>query len=583
MTAAGQSKQLTLKESALPGLVPDRSTSVQWAIFLATIPLVLSPILPIVYQSFIDRAIYDDGHVLTLANYERLFSSEVLLEVTANTLIFAIIATFISQFFGAAFAILIGRTNLPLRRIFGGLLLYPHLISTLVLSFGWFLAYGSAGFVTLFVKSCIGVEPWSLYSIWGMSVVAGTTQIPLALLFCLSAVSLADPNLEDTARVCGAGTLITLRSVTLPLLTPAIVYSGVLNFIGALEALSIPLIFGEPVGTRLFMSFLYTAGFRSGAPDYGLMATAALLLLGIVALLVHLQSLIVRNSRRFVTVGGKATRPRLFNLGPLKWPMFLFVTAFVMFFVVFPVCILALRAVVSFLSPLVPFWKLFTFNFIELVFTRGSTFRSITNSLFVAAVGGAVATAFIAMMAIVVHRSPFRFARELNLLAMVPRALPGLVAGIGVFYAVMLLPGIGWLRNSLWLLILVFMMRGIPIGYGALTTPLHQISSDLDSSARVMGGDWWISIRAVVLPLMRPALASCFVLLFIGFFKDYATAVFLVAPGTELIGPTMLSYWLQGNTGEVAVLGTIQVLVTIVFIALAQRILGVDLFGGVRR
>lgn len=568
--------------SVAAGWPISRSAGIQWVVFLFTIPLVTLPIAPIIYQSFIDRPIYDTGHVLTIDNFARLISSPLLLEITINTLMFAAIATAISQVFGAVFAVLIGRTNLPLRRALGIFLLYPHLISALVLSFGWFLAYGSAGFVTLFVKSFLGVEPWSLYSLLGMSIVAGTTQIPLALLFCLSAVALADPTLEDAARTCGAGPLQTLHHVTLPLLTPAIIYSGVLNFIGALEALSIPLIFGEPAGIRLFMTFLYTSGFRSASPDYGLMSTAALLLLAIVAALVYLQSLIMRNAKRFVTVSGKASRPRLFDLGRMKWPMFIFVFGFVMLFVIFPICVLALRAFVSFLSPLVPFWKLFTARFVIQVFTEATTFRSIANSLFVGVVGGSIATAFIAMVAIVVYRSPFPLARELNLLAMVPRALPGLIAGIGMFYAVILLPDMGWLRNSLWLLILVFAMRGIPIGYGALTTPLHQISVDLDRSARVMGGDWWTSIRAVIIPLMKPALASCFVLMFIGFFKDYATAVFLVAPGTELIGPTMLSYWLQGDTGPVAVLGAIQVVVTIIFIAIAQKLLGVDLFGRAR-
>lgn len=575
---------MTIAQTATPVSTPlarwlNRSAVIQWVIFLITIPLVLSPILPIIYQSVIDRPVYDSGHVFTFDNFRKLFSDPQLVQVTTNTLIFAVIATFISQFFGAVFAVLIGRTNLPMRRWLGNLLLFPHLISALILSLGWFMAYGSAGFITLFFRSTFGIEPWSLYSLTGMAVVAGTTQIPLALLYCLAATSLADPNLEDAARVCGANTFETLRRVTLPLLTPAIIFSGILNFTGALETLSIPLVFGEPVGIRLFMTYLYSAGFHGAVPDYGIVATAAMLLLVIVGLLVWLQSRMLRNSRRFVTVGGKATRPRLFNLGPMKWPAFIFVGGFVLLFVVFPVCILALRAMVSFLSPLVPFWNVMTPMHLMRVLEQQAVFRSITNSLFIATVGGAIATVFIAFLALVVHRSPFPYSRSLNMLAMVPRALPGLIAGIGVFYAVTMLPGMGWLRNTVWLLIIVFTMRGIPTGYGTISSSLQQISVDLDRSARVMGADWWVSMRAVVLPLLKPALATCFALMFIAFFKDYSTAIFLIAPGSEIMGTMMLSLWLQGETGQVAVLGTLQIVITIIFIALAQRLLGVNLFG----
>ena len=55
---------------------------------------------------------------------------------------------------------------------------------------------------------------------------------------------------------------------------------------------------------------------------------------------------------------------------------------------------------------------------------------------------------------------------------------------------------------------------------------------------------------------MRPALVACFIILFITFFKEYTTAIFLFAPGSEVIGTTLLQAWTQGEVGLVSALAT---------------------------
>ena len=569
---------------ALPGYITNprqitRSTVIYWSVFVVTLVLVVAPVLPIIYQSFIDRPLYDRGQILTLQNYKDLFASEQLRKVLFNSFVFASITTVIAQTLGAFFAVLIGRTDLPCRGFFGSMLLWPLFISHLVLAFGWFLAYGSAGFVTLFVKSYIGADPWTLYSLTGMSIIAGISQVPLALLYCLGSSALADPSLEDAARSCGAKPLRTLWSITLPLLLPSILYGGVLNFTAALEMLSIPLIFGEPAGISFFTTFLFTQGLSTPKPNYGLVGTAAVLLLVIVMLLVFLQGRMLRNSRRFVTVGGKATRPRPFKLGKLRWVAFALVGSYVLLFIIFPIGVLGLRACVNFLTPMIPFWELLTPEHFEEVFSLEITRRAIVNTIIVSIGGAALATCFVALISLIVHRSDFRLRRQLEYLALFPRALPGLIAGIGFFYAAVFLPPLGWMRNTLWILVIAYTMRYIPTGFGALSPSLMQIGPDLDRSARVMGADWWTSVRVVILKLMTPALFTCFTLLFVYFFKEYSTALFLFAPGTEVIGTALIQFWVQGEMGRVAALSFVQIIFTVVFIAAMRRAFGVKIYG----
>ena len=66
--------------------------------------------------------------------------------------------------------------------------------------------FGPAGYITLAVQGVIGTQPWNLYSLTGMAVVAGLAQAPLAYLYCIASASSVDASLEDAARSAGAGT-----------------------------------------------------------------------------------------------------------------------------------------------------------------------------------------------------------------------------------------------------------------------------------------------------------------------------------------------------------------------------------------
>jgi iron(III) transport system permease protein len=122
-------------------------------------------------------------------------------------------------------------------------------------------------------------------------------------------------------------------------------------------------------------------------------------------------------------------------------------------------------------------------------------------------------------------------------------------------------------------------MHYIPVGLGAVAPMLMQMSPDLDRATRVQGADWWTASRRIVLPLMRPALVACFTILFITFFKEYTTAIFLFAPGSEVIGTTLLQAWTQGEVGLVSALATLQVLVIGICVTAARAIFGVKLYG----
>ncbi len=557
----------------------DRGAVLQWAIAVFTAVLVLAPLVPVLVQSLMGRPLYDGIGAFGAQNYVRLLTSHAVRDAVWNSLVFAVLTTAVALLIGAGTAIAIGRTDVPGARLIGELLLWPLYLSQLVMAFGFSIMYGPSGYVTLAMQSATGGVPWNLYSIGGMAVVAAICEAPVTFLYCLNSTRMADAALEDAARISGAGSLRTLWAITVPLMRPALVYSAILNFTLALELLSVPLIFGGPVGIHFLSTFLYDEGIGASSPDYGLVGAAAVALLAMITLLVWLQGKLLTNIGRFITVKGKATRPRRFPLGWLRWPLAAVLILYVLLGVLAPLVGLALRAVTSFLTPLVPISQLWTAEHLKMIVSHEAYVRSIWNSMGISLFGGALATALVALVAIVTQRSPFRHARALEFIALYPRAIPGLVVGLGFLWAMIMFPPLGILHNTIAILVIAFTMRYLPTGLGAVSPALLQISPELDRAARVAGADWWTTSWAVPLRLLKPALFSAFAVLFICFFKDYATAVFLFAPGSEVIGTTLLSFWIQGDAGPVAALAMLQVLLTFVFVYGVRMLFGVKVYG----
>jgi iron(III) transport system permease protein len=124
---------------------------------------------------------------------------------------------------------------------------------------------------------------------------------------------------------------------------------------------------------------------------------------------------------------------------------------------------------------------------------------------------------------------------------------------------------------------LALSIRSITLAYFVLSSAFGTVSASLDEAARSAGAGWWTAITRIVLPNVRPALLASFILMFISILNDYDPALFLVTPGHELMGVTMLQFQQKGTTGPVAAMAMVQVAITIVAIAFATRVFATGL------
>lgn len=570
-----------LEAARLPQAGVKRSADafVQWGVGLLTLLLVLFPLAPILLQSVLARPLYEAERTFTLGNFVRILSSPEFHRVLVVSITMAVATTAGAVVLGTLLAVFVMRTNMPLRGPVGALVMSPLYISPLVLAFAWVTMFGPQGYVTIYARLATGGDPWNLYSVAGIVVVSIFYYVPYAYLNATASLSLSDPTVEDAARVAGAGPLRTLATVTVPLLRPAVVYSGLLIGIASLELLSIPLILGTPSGINTLSTLLVKLGITGGQPDHGGVAAVATLLMLTMTLLIVLQGRLIGAGQRFVTVRGKAVAQRLFDIGRLRYVALGLCLLYILLGVIVPVSGILLRSVVGFLSPLANPLHSLTLEHYQLIFEHASYRRSITNSLLIAGIGGGVGILFMTLVALVAFRSELGWRRMLRFISLYPRAIPGLIVGIGFLWSFVLIRPLGGLRNTVFALAAAFIMRYIPYGFSIISPTLTRISGELDNAARVCGENWTGTMRRVLLPLLRPAILTGWILLFITFLKEYSSALFLFARGSEVMGTTMLELWRQGDMGPVSALATLQVAMILLVIVGARYLFGVRFYG----
>src|SRR3990170_4457351 len=120
---------------------PHRSTVVQYLVWIATVVLVVGPLVPVVWASLWTTPLYDDGGALTLQNYRNLLTDSAWWTAVRNTVLFAVITTAASIVIGTAMSVLLNRVAVPAGRLFRVLILAPVVLPGLPLMLGWITMY----------------------------------------------------------------------------------------------------------------------------------------------------------------------------------------------------------------------------------------------------------------------------------------------------------------------------------------------------------------------------------------------------------------------------------------------------------
>src|ERR1700681_1751940 len=538
---------------------------------LTTAVAVLGPLSLIVYQSFLTAPFFDARKTAGFGAYEFVFADADFWRALMNSVVIAGGMTLIAVPLGAILAFVMERTDLPFKRWFEPLILVPSFVSPMVLSFGFVVAAGPVGFYSVWSQELFGVAPWGLYSVAAMTVIAGLTHVPNVYIYATSALKNLGSDVEEAARSAGASPFRVALTVSLPLIMPSLLFAAVLVFFLGFELFGLPLVLGDPEGHLVLSTYLYKLTNKLGTPSYHLMAAVAVCIVAITFPLVLLQRKLLQGARKYATIKGKAGRMRELPLG--KWTglalailiTYLFVT------VIVPISGIALRAFVTNWGLGVNLAEAFTLDSFRFVFQEPTHTRAIWNTIFIGTVGGALTVACYTAIGFATHRRDDGLSRFVDYLVLVPRAIPGLLAGLAFLWVFLFVPFLQPLRTTIFSMWIAYTVVWLAYGMRLISSSLMQVAPELEEAARSVGASRGTVSRRITLPLIRPGLIGSWLLVFMIFEREYSTGVYLLGPGTEVIGAQLVSLWQGGAIDIVAALSLINIVLVAVGLAIALR------------
>src|SRR5450631_1376813 len=538
---------------------------------LTTAVAVLGPLSLIVYQSFLTAPFFDARKTAGFGAYAFVFADADFWRALMNSIIIAGGMTLIAVPLGALLAFVMERTDLPFKRWFEPLILVPSFVSPMVLSFGFVVAAGPVGFYTVWAQDLFGVAPWGLYSIAAMTVIAGLTHVPNVYVYASAALKSLGSDVEEAARSAGASPFRVAVSVSLPLILPSMLFAAVLVFFLGFELFGLPLVLGDPEGILVLSTYLYKLTNKLGTPSYHLMAAVAVCIVAVTFPLVLLQRWLLKTSGKYVSVKGKATRQKLLPLGGWKWIALAIVALWLVFTIVVPISGITLRAFVEQWGEGIKLTDVLTLENFRQVFDQSDQVRAIINTFLIGTIGGGLAVACYTAIGLAGHRQRGGVARVLDYLVLIPRALPGLLAGLAFLWIFLFVPGLKEMRNTVFSVWLAYTVVWLAYGLRLISGALLQIGPELEESARTVGASNAQVLRHITIPLIRFGLLASWLLVFMIFEREYSTGVYLLGQGTEVIGSMLVSLWGAGAIDQVAALSLINIVLVALGLAAALR------------
>jgi iron(III) transport system permease protein len=464
-----------------------------------------------------------------------------------NTVVVALGTVAFATIVGGAMAWQLTRTNMAGRKWLATALVVPYMVPSWTFPLAWLSLFKNArasGQVGILQAHGIATPDWLAYGALPMIICLGLHYYPFVLLLFGNALRRLDSQLEDSARILGAGGALIARRITVPLMLPAL-SSAILLVLGrVLGTFGTPYILGLPTNYSLLSTSLYRSIANS---DQGGAAvfTCIIAIIGVVVVLTDLR--LMREQRRFVTVGGKGAMSRLVDLG--KWRPLAFGCALAVFLaaVVVPLGTLFLSTisevpgVFSAANFTLKFWLAGHLDgavgFPHGVLTGGELYQAAWNSIrFVGLASLICGIVGLLVGYVVVRIEGSWLATALRQLSFLPYLIPGMsfaAASLSLF-AVQRGP-IPALYGTGALLVLVLVVTHLPYSSRAGISAMTQLGREPEEAAQICGAGWLSRLGRVIIPIQRGPLVVGVLLPFISGLKELSIVVMLATTGTQLL------------------------------------------------
>jgi iron(III) transport system permease protein len=538
--------------------LPRKSTWGMVVVGAILVYLILPPLFFLVRTSFISGDTIFGTPTVGLDNFRTVLKSASTWQLLLNSLIFAVGSSVVGLTIGGTLAWIVERTNTPFRKLVYVAVFLHFATPGILRVIGWILLIGpKSGYINVLLRKFFSIQattgPLNIFSLSGMVMIEGLMWGSLVFLLMSAPLRSMDPSLEEAAAMSGAGVLKTIWKVTLPMALPSILSVLLLAFVRCLEAFEVPALVGIPAGVHVFTTKIWFEIKRDIFPNYGIASAYSVFALVLVGFGLYLYSRATRASFKFYTITGKGYRPKVADLG--KWRYFTMLIIFILpLFDLLPLLMLAWSSFLPYhMAPSFDAFSKMTLHNYESTIGSIRTLTSIKNSLIVSSVGATIATLLAMLVAWIAVRTKLRGRWFLDSMASFPLVFPGVVLGVALLKTYLTLPIPVY--NTLWILIIGYIIRYLPYAMRYCHPGLLQISAELEECAFICGASWFTTFKKVLMPLMLPALFGAWIWIFLVSFRELSLSIMLSGPTTPVVAVSIFELWENGQVSEVGAFG----------------------------
>lgn len=524
----------------------------------------------------------------TLQNYVTVFTTDLYVKTLRLTVEISLISTLITILISYPIAYFIVFSTWKHSKALILAAIAPMLVGNVVRAFGWYALMDQSGLVNQLI-SVFGVQYTLLNTKTGLIIAISSVLMPFSILILLSNLFSIDHDLLEAGRSLGGNPLQIFAFVTLPLSLPGIIGATLISFVLTMGTFATAVFIGMPQ-VPMLGPYIYQVAAAGLNWPLGAALSFVLLAVSLTLVTIYGRLMDVGSSRQGVQYSfvseesAELGRERTFRFAGLLESLpfdtsvigtltvgsvllrFILVAAFV--FLLIPV---VFAVMVSFsqglyvIPPETP-----TLEWYATILESSRWVSSFVVSFQFSVVATLIALTLSFSAAYTIGRFDFRLKQVINSATFLPLIIPQLILGIALL---IFLNEMGLVGNILGLSIAVA-VYATPFSTRSLLIAMENFDDQLEEAAQMLGADEIQTFFRVTVPCLLPGIVSAAILAFIISFSNLQIAVFMQGPGVVPVPVRIYSQMQFGATPVIAAVATVNIFLTLLAIAIVERLFG---------
>ena len=517
----------------------------------------VAPLSAILIQSVESK----DATFVGLENFIAYVQTPALKQSLWNSVWVSLVVTAVTMPAAFLFAYALTRSCMPFKGMFRTITLMPLLAPSLLSAISLTYWFGNQGLLKGTMTS-LGIV--SIYGAPGIILAEIFSVFPHALMILVTALSLADARLYEAADAMGTTAARKFFTITLPGAKYGLISAAMVSFTLVITDFGIPKVIGgnfNVLATDIFKLVIGQQDFQKGA-------VVGLILLAPAFLTFAVDRIVQRKQTSTLTARAVAYAPAPSRGYDMLMTAYCVLVALLMF------AVLGMAIFASF-AKFWPYDLSMSLNHYALGLIDGEVGVAFVNSLKMATATALIGTAVVFVGAYLMEKTRgVEWLRPiLQLLALLPMAVPGLVLGLGyIFFFNAPANPLNGLYHTLTLLVVCTIVHFYTTGHLTAVTALKALDAEFESVSASLKVPFFKTLWRVTLPICTPAMLDIARYFFINAMTTISAVVFLYSPDTKLAAIAILNLDDAGESGAAAAMAVLiagaSALATLLFIAL---------------